>query len=95
MIIDEGKISYISELARLDLNQDEKSEFSKQLSDIISYVEKLNELDTNNVEPADHIVDVKNVMKKDEVGQSIALGEITKNAPNFEDNHFIVPKIIE
>jgi aspartyl-tRNA(Asn)/glutamyl-tRNA(Gln) amidotransferase subunit C len=70
-------------------------EFSKQLNGIIGYVEKINELDTSGVEPADHIVDIKNVFRKDVVRKSIGRSELEKIAPDFREGHIVVPKIIE
>jgi aspartyl-tRNA(Asn)/glutamyl-tRNA(Gln) amidotransferase subunit C len=95
MKIDERTILRVAELARLDLTEEEKTEFSRQLSDIISYVEKINELDTDNVQPTDHIVELKNVFRKDQPGGSIHRSEIEKMAPSFEDGHIVVPRIIE
>lgn len=95
MIIDEGVISRVAELARLELSDDEKTEFSRQLSDIIRYVEKINEMDTASVEPTDHIVELKNVLRSDTVRESIPVEDIKKIAPAFEDGHIVVPQIIE
>ena len=95
MKLNEDQIIKVSKLARIELSDDEKIEFSKQLSDIISYVEKINELDTENVKPADHIVDQKNIFRIDRVKKSIETSELEKMAPDFDNNHFVVPKIIE
>ena len=95
MIIDEKQITHVSNLARLELSEEEKQEFSKQLSDIITYVEKINELETDGISPADHIVDVKNVFREDKPHESIGRNALEKIAPQFEDGHVIVPKIIE
>jgi aspartyl-tRNA(Asn)/glutamyl-tRNA(Gln) amidotransferase subunit C len=88
-------IDRVSTLARLRLSQEEKEEFMRQLNDIVQYVEKINELDTGNVKPADHIVDLSNVYRKDEVAPSIDRNDIEKIAPDFGNGHFIVPRIIE
>ncbi len=95
MKIDERQILRTAELARLDLTEEEKAEFSHQLSEIISYVEKINELDTDDIEPTDHIVELKNVFRRDEVRPSIERPEIEKMAPRFEEGHVVVPLIIE
>ncbi len=95
MKIDKEQIIKVSKLARLELSEEEKIEFSQQLSDIISYVEKINELNTDNINPADHIVDQKNIFREDKIKKSIETSEIEKMAPDFENNHFVVPKIIE
>ncbi len=95
MRIDENQVLKVSKLARLELSQEDKMEFSTQLNDIIEYVEKINELPTDSVSPADHIVDLKNVVREDAVGKSLGFDEIELNAPSFENSHFVVPKIIE
>jgi aspartyl-tRNA(Asn)/glutamyl-tRNA(Gln) amidotransferase subunit C len=95
MKIDKDKISKTAILARLDLSDEEKDEFSRQISEIIGYVEKINELQTEKIAPADHIGGLTNVFRKDEIAVSIDIKEIEKIAPRFEDGHFIVPRIIE
>jgi aspartyl-tRNA(Asn)/glutamyl-tRNA(Gln) amidotransferase subunit C len=95
MKIDESQILRVAELARLDLGEDEKKEFSTQLSDIISYVEKINELDTADVAPSDHIVELKNVFRADTVLPSMDRAALETMAPRFEDGHVVVPIIIE
>jgi aspartyl-tRNA(Asn)/glutamyl-tRNA(Gln) amidotransferase subunit C len=93
--IDRNQILRVAELARLNLTEDEQREFSDQLSGIINYVEKINELDTANVEPTDHIVDLKNVFRNDKVCKSMDISDLQKMAPRFEDGHVVVPIIIE
>ncbi len=95
MKIDENQIIKTAKLARLELTDAERNEFSKQLSDIIEYVEKINQLDTADVKPADHIMDISNVFREDRVARSIDRGEVEKVAPSFENGFFVVPKIIE
>ena len=95
MKIDENILNKTAILARLELNDEEKKEFAEQLTDIISYVEKINELQTDNVKPADHIIDLSNVFRIDEAGKSLEVDEIEKIAPQFEEGHIVVPKIIE
>jgi aspartyl-tRNA(Asn)/glutamyl-tRNA(Gln) amidotransferase subunit C len=95
MKIDRQTIEKVSKLARLELTEPEKDEFSKQLSDIITYVEKINELNTADVKTADHVVDLGNVFRQDKVLTSIDKSEVEKIAPDFENGHFIVPRILE
>ena len=95
MKIDEKEIVKVANLARLDLADDEKAEFSKQLNDIIEYVEKINELDTSGIKPADHIVEMKNVTREDSVAKSLDISDIEKIAPDFDKGHIVVPRIIE
>lgn len=95
MKINENDIQKVAKLARLELSGGEREEFSKQLNDIIEYVEKINELDTSGVKPADHIVELSNVFREDVVQKSIDPAEIEKMAPSFKNGHIVVPKIIE
>ncbi len=95
MKIDENDIIKVARLARLELSAEEKDEFSKQLSGIIEYVEKINQLDTSAVEAADHIVEVSNVFRKDTVKKSFERHELEMNAPDFKEGYIVVPKIIE
>lgn len=95
MKIDKNQIIKTAKLARLELSDKEMDEFSVQLNDIIEYVEKINRLDTSDVKPADHIIDVSNVLREDSVNESIPRSAIEKTAPSFDNGFFIVPKIIE
>jgi len=95
MKINENDIQKVAKLARLELDPAEREEFSRQLNDIIEYVEKINELDTSGVKPADHIVELKNVFRDDAVKKSIDVSELEKMAPSFRNGHIVVPRIIE
>jgi aspartyl-tRNA(Asn)/glutamyl-tRNA(Gln) amidotransferase subunit C len=95
MKIDENHIQKVARLARLELSDDEKQEFTAQLSDILTYVEKINQLDTGDTAPADHITDISNVLRKDAAGESLKTEDLEKIAPLFRDGHFVVPKVID
>jgi aspartyl-tRNA(Asn)/glutamyl-tRNA(Gln) amidotransferase subunit C len=95
MKIDRNQIVHVAKLARLSLSGNEMEEFTNQLSGIIDYVEKINSLDTDSVDPADHIAELKNVFRKDEVRPSLTTEELEKIAPAFEKGHIVVPKVIE
>ncbi len=87
-------VEHIAELAHLKFNKDELNNFTKQMNEILSYVEKLNELETENVEPLSHPVESYNVFRKDEVKQSVSTEEALKNAPKKDEQFFRVPKVI-
>ena len=87
-------VEYIAELARLEFTAEEKERFAQQLTDILHYMEKLNELDTTNVEPLSHVIELSNVFRDDVVMPSIPTEEALKNAPAKTDSHFKVPKVI-
>jgi aspartyl-tRNA(Asn)/glutamyl-tRNA(Gln) amidotransferase subunit C len=93
--IDSKSIERIAHLAHLHISDDEKVEYSKQINEIISYVEAINTLDTKGIEPTDHIVELSNVFRADTVLPSIDTAEIEKMAPSYARGHIVVPKIIE
>jgi len=95
MSISDSDIKYVSKLARLNLLKEEEEKLKIDLESIISYVDKLDELDVSNVEPMNHVMDVKNVFRKDEVKESFARDEILKNAPDADSGCFKVPKIVD
>jgi len=91
----EGVVKYIAKLARLALSSEEITLFGGQLSDILNYISKLNEVDTENIEPTSHVEPLQNVEREDVVKPSLPIGEVLKNAPSKEGNFFKVPKVIE
>ncbi len=95
MKIDEKEIAKIAEMARIDLSEAEKVEFSKELNDILEYVEKIKTLDTSGVEPADNISNLINVTRDDVIKESFDTDAIKKIAPDFVKGHIVVPRIIE
>jgi aspartyl-tRNA(Asn)/glutamyl-tRNA(Gln) amidotransferase subunit C len=88
-------VEHIAHLARLRLSEAEKEKFGAQLSSILAYVEKLNELDTSGVEPTSHVLAIGNVMRDDALRPSLSADEALLNAPDRADNFYRVPKIIE
>lgn len=95
MRISKEEIEHIASLARLYLSEDEKELFGSQLSSVLDYVEKLNELDTKNIEPTSHVLPLSNVMRDDIASPSIPREDALLNAPDHTDKFFRVPKIIE
>ncbi len=86
-------VEHVAKLARLELSEEEKIKFSKQLGDILKYVEQMNEVDTTGVEPMNHAVEFYNVMRKDIVKYENTREELMANAPDSESDFFKVPKI--
>ena len=86
-------VEHVAKLARLELTEDEKEKFSKQLGDILTYVEQMNKIDTTNVEPMSHAIPLVNVMREDEIVSEQTKDELMANAPAKEDGFFRVPKI--
>lgn len=95
MKISKQEVDHVAKLARLELTDQEKEKLTDQLSNILTYVEKLNELDTKGVEPTAHVLDINNVMRNDEPGESLTQERALANAPDKAAGHYKVPKIIE
>ncbi|GAA0430091.1 Asp-tRNA(Asn)/Glu-tRNA(Gln) amidotransferase subunit GatC [Lentibacillus halophilus] len=93
--ISKDQVKHVADLARLAVTEDEADKFAKQLSSIIDYAEQLNELDTENVEPTTHVLDLKNVMRDDEPKEWISKEDALHNAPDKQDGYFRVPSILE
>ena len=88
-------IDYAAKLARIELENKQKAKLSKQLGDILTYIEKLKELDVTGVEPMSHVLGLQNVFRKDTVKTSLPLEKVLFNAPSKSKDSFTVPKIIE
>ncbi|HEU4391849.1 MAG TPA: Asp-tRNA(Asn)/Glu-tRNA(Gln) amidotransferase subunit GatC [Blastocatellia bacterium] len=98
MRITESDVEKIAELGRLELTAEETEAFTRQLGAILDYMEKLNQLDTSNVEPMSHSVtstgDTAYTQRDDEVKPSIGQKAALENAPESELGCFMVPKVI-
>ena len=92
--IDLEQVRYIAHLARLELSPAEEEKFARQLTRILSYVEKLRELDTTNVPPTSHVLPVNNVFREDKLYFSLSAEEALSNAPSRKNNHFQVPRVV-
>jgi aspartyl-tRNA(Asn)/glutamyl-tRNA(Gln) amidotransferase subunit C len=94
MEVNDELVDKLAHLARLKFEPSEKEEIKNDLQKMIAFVEKLNELDTEGVEPLLHLSDAVNVLREDEVKGSISQEEALKNAPLHDDQFFKVPKVI-
>ncbi len=86
-------VEHVAKLARLELTEEEKELYTKQLGDVLQYVNQMNEVDTSNIEPMTQVVDFVNVMREDKVVYDVTKEELLKNAPEEENGFFKVPKI--
>ena len=84
----------IAILSKLEFNDDEIENFRSDLSEILNYMNELNELDTEGISPLFNVLDLDDVTRKDEVTDSLKQEEVLKNAPDKDENFIIVPKII-
>ncbi|WCK55071.1 Asp-tRNA(Asn)/Glu-tRNA(Gln) amidotransferase subunit GatC [Aneurinibacillus sp. Ricciae_BoGa-3] len=93
--ISRTEVEYVAKLARLDLTEEEAVKYTEQLNAILEFAGKLNELDTQNVEPTSHVLDVYNVMRDDIERPSVSRELALRNAPDEEDGQFKVPAVME
>ena len=89
------EVEHIAWLARLGLTQQEKARMAEQLSGILDHFQTLNELDTEEVKPTSHPLALSNVMRPDAVGAPCERDLLLGNAPQRDEQHFIVPRIVE
>jgi aspartyl-tRNA(Asn)/glutamyl-tRNA(Gln) amidotransferase subunit C len=94
MEVNDAMVDKLAHLSRLKFNDTEKAEIKNDLQRMITFVEKLNELDLTGVEPLLHMSDELNVLREDEVKGSISREEALKNAPLHDEQFFKVPKVI-
>ncbi len=88
-------VAYVANLARLELNDQEKITFQSQLDSIVGYCSKIRELDLAGIEPTSHAVPIYNIFRDDDVKDSIARDAVLRNAPSASSEQFLVPVIIE
>ena len=95
MAITREEVLHVAKLARLKLTEEETQQYTRQLDAILNFAEQLKALDTENVPPTTHVLDVKNVMREDEVRPSWPREAVLQNAPDQEDGYFRVPDVLE
>ncbi len=85
---------WVEGLAKIELTPEEKVKMADQLADIFKYFKKLEELETEEVEPMKHILEVKNVLREDRSKKPLFVEDALKNAPKRSDDYFEVPKVM-
>ncbi len=95
MKIDNDTVDKIAHLARLEYENEAKEQIKKDMNNMIGFIEKLNELDTSNIEPLIYMSDEVNLLREDIVKQEITQDEALKNSPKHDSDYFKVPKVIE
>lgn len=94
-MLSKDAVRHVARLCRLKLSDEELEMFTRELSGILNYIEKLNNLDTGKVEPLTHVLPLSNVLREDEVKTSLSPEKALANAPEKLKGFFSVPKIIE
>jgi aspartyl-tRNA(Asn)/glutamyl-tRNA(Gln) amidotransferase subunit C len=95
MSVTKNEVEHIAKLAKLKFDENEIDDFTSQLNTILEYVDKLNELDTENVSPLSHPIEGQNVFREDILKESIPTSEALKNASQKNNEYFKVPKVIK
>ena len=94
-VISDETIEYVGILAKLELSDEEKEKSKEDMGKMLDYIDKLNELDTSNVEPMSHVFPVNNVFREDVVTNGDDRENILKNAPEEKNGAFVVPKTFD
>jgi aspartyl-tRNA(Asn)/glutamyl-tRNA(Gln) amidotransferase subunit C len=95
MRLSKEEIEHVALLARLQLSEEEKERLTGHLNQIMVHFEKLQELDTSEVEPTSHSIPVENVFREDLAGPCLPVEDVIANAPEARDDQFVVPQVVE
>lgn len=95
MSIDRTIVDHVARLARLELSDEERDRFTRQLSELLEYFAKLGELDTDHVDPTSHVIEMTNVVREDRAGACLPRDAVLADAPEHENGFFKVPPVIE
>ncbi|SDI88859.1 Asp-tRNA(Asn)/Glu-tRNA(Gln) amidotransferase subunit GatC [Natribacillus halophilus] len=89
------QVEHVADLARLTFTEEEMKTFAKHMGEIITYAERLNELNTEDVEPTTHVMGVRNVLREDDARPSLDREDVLKNAPASKDGQIEVPSVLD
>lgn len=89
------EVKHVANLARLAVTEEEAEQMKKELDAIITFAEQLNELDTTNVKPTSHVLNMVNVLREDRATEGLPVEEVVKNAPDHQDGYIRVPSIMD
>ena len=95
MKLSREEVLHIASLARIELKEEEVEKFREQLSEILTFVEKLNELNTEGIDPKLSVIPPENVLRDDVPGLSLPREKVFMNAPETDGEYFIVPKVVK
>ena len=87
-------VEHVAWLAHIELSDKEKNLFTQQFNEILEYFKKIDEVETKEIEPAYHVLDIKNISRKDTIIPSLSTEEALKNAPKKEKKFFKAPRIV-
>ncbi|MEO1019938.1 MAG: Asp-tRNA(Asn)/Glu-tRNA(Gln) amidotransferase subunit GatC [Pseudomonadota bacterium] len=95
MSLDPGTVARIANLARIEVPEDDQQKLATELSNILDWIEQLNEVDTAGVEPMRSVMPITNEWRTDEITDSGRTDQIMQNAPKSHDQYFVVPRVVE
>ncbi len=95
MKITKEEVLHVASLARLKFSESDAEKLTENMASIIEFADMLGELDTEGVVPTAHAIPMQNAFREDEIKPSFERHEILKNAPDFDEEGFIVPKVVE
>ncbi len=95
MPLNRETVEYVAHLARIELKPEESLKLAGQLEDILSFIDRLSKLDTDNVKPTNHILPIHNVLREDRPEPSLTVEQVLHNTSHKKGSFFTVPKIIE
>lgn len=95
MSVSKEDVKHIANLSKLNLTEEELEKYTTELSDIVNFANELSNIDVDGIKPTAHILDIKNVFRKDEMKPSYDREEILKNAPSKDAGCVSVPKVVE
>lgn len=94
-ILSADDVRAIADLARLELQDEDVVRYQKQLSDILGYFQKLEELDTSHIDPTSSVLPLTNVMREDEAGEALSVDDVVANAPDSDGEQFRVRAVLD
>ena len=95
MSVSKEEVQYVAGLAKLHLSEDEINILSRDMNAILGYMERLNNLDTSDVEPLEHVIELGETYRPDQAYEPLAHEQALENAPDADSDYFRVPKVIE
>jgi len=93
--INEAQVRHVAKLSRLKLTDEQVSLYTRQMGNILDYVKKLSELDTEGVEPTAHVAPLRGVFREDKARPGIGADKVLQNAPDSDGEFFKVPRVLE
>ena len=95
MSVTKKDVDYVADLARLQLDEDERESLANDMSQILDYMTTLEEVDTSDVEPLEHVIDLEYRLRDDDAKEPLSHEDALKNAPDADTDYFRVPRVLD